>query len=61
LAAIAHLTALLANQPNAIPLQADELVTTGTLTVAHSIQAGESWSTELEGIPLSGLSVQFTA
>ncbi len=61
LAAIAHLTALLANQPNAVPLQANELVTTDTLTVAHSIQAGKIWTTELEDIPLSGLSVQFTA
>ncbi len=59
LAAIAHLTTLLANQPNAVPLQANELVTTGTLTAAHSIQAGETWSTELEVIPLSGISVQF--
>ena len=59
LAAIAHLTALLANQQNGVPLQANELVTTGTLTVAHSIQAGETWSTELEGIPLPGISVQF--
>ena len=42
-----------------VPLQANELVTTGTLTGAHSIQAGETWSTELEGIPLPGIFVQF--
>ena len=59
LAAIAHLNSLLAVQPNAIPLQANELVTTGTLTAALPICAGETWSTKLDGIPLPGISVDF--
>jgi 2-keto-4-pentenoate hydratase len=61
LAAVAHLIALLAKQPLASRLQADELVTTGTLTVARPIRAGETWSTVFEGIRLPGISVAFDA
>jgi len=49
-----------AKQPLASPLQADELVTTGTLTVARPIR-DETWSTVFEGIRLPGLSVAFDA
>jgi len=61
LAAIAHLIAVLAKQPKYKPLQASEMVTTGTITTALSIHAGETWRTELEGIALPGLSVEFIA
>ena len=61
LAAIAHLLAVMAKQPQAMPLQANELVTTGTLTPALPIHAGETWSTELNGIALAGICVQFVA
>ena len=57
--AVAHLIAVLAKQPEAKALQAGELVTTGTLTVALPIRAGETWSTALEGIALPGMSVEF--
>lgn len=56
MAAVAHLVAALAGQPQYPPLQAGELVTTGTVTAAYPVQAGERWTTEIEGIPLSGLS-----
>jgi 2-keto-4-pentenoate hydratase len=59
LAAIAHLIAVLVKQPQYMPLQANEMVTTGTITTALSIHAGETWRTELEGIALPGLSVEF--
>lgn len=59
LRALAHLTEVLATQPDAQPLQAGELVTTGTLTRAHSLAPGQTWSTELHGIPLPGLTVRF--
>jgi hypothetical protein len=36
------------------------MVTTGTITTALSIRTGETWRTELEGIALPGLSVEFT-
>lgn len=55
LAAIAHLIKLLEAQPRARPIQADELVTTGTLTAAMPIIAGQSWRTQFKGIALAGL------
>jgi 2-oxo-3-hexenedioate decarboxylase len=57
--AVAHLIAVLAKQSEVMALQAGELVTTGTLTVALPIRAGETWSTVLEGIALPGMSVEF--
>ena len=61
LAAVAHLIEVLARQPQYLPLQAGEIVTTGTLTPAQSVHAGEAWRTELSGIALPGLSVEFEA
>jgi 2-keto-4-pentenoate hydratase len=61
LAAVAHLIAVLGKQPNYMHLQANEMVTTGTITTALSVHAGETWRTELEGIALPGLSVEFMA
>jgi 2-keto-4-pentenoate hydratase len=61
LAAIAHLIAVLAQQPQYLPLHANEMVTTGTITTALSVHAGETWRTELEGIALPGLAVKFQA
>lgn len=59
LAAVAHLIAVLAKQPQYVPLQAQELLTTGTITTAHSIRPGETWRTRLEGIGLPDLCVEF--
>ena len=61
LAAVAHLIAALAELPQFQPLQAGEMVTTGTLTAAYPVQPGERWSTTLQGIALPGLSVEFEA
>ena len=36
-----------------------EIVSTGTLTDAHPVKAGERWSTVLEGLSLPGLSLTF--
>ena len=55
------LVAVLAKQPWAKALHAGELVTTGTLTAALPIHAGEAWSTILDGIALPGISVAFEA
>ena len=60
LAAVAYLSEVLAKQTQARPLQANELVTTGTLAGAYSVRVGETWCTELQGIALPGLSVTFT-
>ena len=42
LLAIAHLISVLAKQPEYMSLQANELVTTGTVTTAQPVRAGES-------------------
>ena len=57
LLAAAHLLRVLANQPEFAPVQAGELVTTGTLLSPPLIHAGETWITELSGIDLPGLTV----
>jgi 2-oxo-3-hexenedioate decarboxylase len=59
LKAVTHLADLLSAQPQASPLQAGELVTTGTLTAALPIKPGQTWSTELAGIALPGIIVSF--
>ena len=50
-----HLLRLLRDQQRFQPIQAGEIVTTGTLTSACPIGAGETWSTQLSGIGLDGL------
>jgi len=60
LMALAHLVALLAAQPESPPLAAGEIVSTGTLTDAHPVKAGERWSTDLHGFAVRGLQVEFT-
>ena len=59
LLALEHLIELLARQ-GAEPLRAGELVSTGVLTDAHSVQAGETWRTRIEGLPLPGLTLEFS-
>jgi 2-oxo-3-hexenedioate decarboxylase len=61
LAALAHLVAVLAKQAESEKLRAGDIVTTGTLTAAYPVGAGQAWRTELRGIPLPGLSVVFSA
>ena len=57
LKAVGHLMAVIAKQPHALPLQAGELVTTGTLTAALPIRAGQSWTTKFDDIALPGMTV----
>jgi len=61
LAAVTHLISALEKQPLAKALQGGELVTTGTLTQALPIRAGETWSTVFDDIALPGISVAFDA
>ncbi len=58
--ALAHLVEVLAIQPDFEPLHAGEIVSTGTLTDAHPVAPGETWSTSFKGLPLAGLKVKFT-
>ncbi len=41
------------------PLQAGEVISTGSLTDAKPISAGQEWRTELNGLPLHTLRVEF--
>lgn len=59
LAALAHLVELLAQDPDAPPLAAGEVVTTGTLTRALPVARGETWRTEITGLPVEGLRISF--
>ncbi len=58
--ALRHLVGLLASAPDGQPLAAGEIITTGTLTRALPVAAGEVWTTRLMGIPLEGARVRFT-
>ena len=67
--ALLHFVQSLRATPGAPPLRPGDVVTTGTLTDAWQVQAGQSWKTELGGIDameaasvagaLQGLSVRF--
>ncbi len=59
LTAIRHLVDLLAKDPFNPPLRAGEIITTGTLTRAFPVAAGETWSTQIEGIALEGVALKF--
>ncbi|MEJ0013971.1 MAG: hydratase [Bauldia sp.] len=41
-------------------LKPGEIVTTGTLTQAFRCYAGESWSTEISGLPVGGMRIAFS-
>jgi 2-oxo-3-hexenedioate decarboxylase len=57
--ALRHLTETLAQDPLSPPLAAGEIVTTGTLTRAFPVAAGEEWTTKLTGVPLEGARIRF--
>jgi 2-oxo-3-hexenedioate decarboxylase len=59
LSALRYLVDLLAGDHSNPPLRAGEIVTTGTLTAAFPVTAGETWSTKLSGLSLAGLTVTF--
>jgi 2-oxo-3-hexenedioate decarboxylase len=57
--ALRHLVDLLARDQVNPPLAAGEIVTTGTLTRALPVSAGETWTAELMGVALNGICVRF--
>lgn len=59
IAAIVHLMSVLDKQPDHTPLKAGEIVTTGTITTAHSVHAGHTWRSEVKGAELANLTIQF--
>lgn len=60
LLALKHLLGEIDRMPGADPIQAGEVVTTGTLTDARPILAGETWFTEFDTPLLDGLRVTFS-
>jgi len=59
LLALRHLVELLANDSHNPPLRAGETISTGTLTLAMPVSAGESWTTRVSGIPLEEIILRF--
>jgi 2-keto-4-pentenoate hydratase len=60
LLALRHLVELLANDTHNPPLGAGEIISTGTLTLAMPVKAGESWTTRVAaGVPLEKIDLRF--
>ncbi len=59
LSALRHFVRGLEGDPLGRRLKAGDLVTTGTVTRAFPVRAGERWQTALTGLPLPGLTVEF--
>ncbi len=57
--ALAHLTRVLHEQ-GAAAVQAGEIVTTGTITDAWPVEAGETWSSDYGALGVEGLVLTFT-
>lgn len=61
LRALHHLVKLLADDPHNPPLCAGEIISTGTLTLAMPVSAGETWTTTARGIPLEDITLRLEA
>lgn len=60
LSALRHAIEVIADDPDAAPIGAGEIVTTGTVTRAFPVKPGETWETTVSGLPLDNLRVTFT-
>jgi 2-oxo-3-hexenedioate decarboxylase len=58
--ALAHLVRLLATQPQFPPLARGEIITTGTVTDAWPVAAGETWASDYGSLGLGGVALSFT-
>jgi 2-keto-4-pentenoate hydratase len=59
LIALGYLVELLSKQPEADPLRAGEVISTGVITDAHPVAPAETWRTQISGVPLEGLTITF--
>jgi 2-keto-4-pentenoate hydratase len=57
--ALAHLIQVLADQPAHQPLEAGEIITTGTITNMWPITGGERWTSDYGSLGIDGLTVSF--
>jgi hypothetical protein len=55
--ALAHLVRVLRGQPHAPSLAAGEVITTGTITDAWPVEAGEAWSSDYGTLGMPGLTL----
>jgi 2-oxo-3-hexenedioate decarboxylase len=60
LSTISHLVGVLEKDKANPPLQAGEIITTGTVTRAFPVSPGETWNTRVIGLPLEGVALRFT-
>ena len=59
LQALRHLAELSEDDSHNPPLAAGEIITTGTLTLAMPVAAGQRWTTKVQGIPLGDIDLGF--
>jgi 2-oxo-3-hexenedioate decarboxylase len=59
LLALGFLIDLLKKQSDSPPLEAGEIVSTGTLTDAHPVAPGERWRTDFHGFAVRGMDITF--
>jgi 2-keto-4-pentenoate hydratase len=57
---LAELSSAIAQRFPAEPLSAGEIVSSGTLTAGHPTDRGDSWTVEVEGLPLPPLKLSLT-
>ena len=60
LSALRNVVEVLANDPTNPPIAAGEFVTTGTITRAFRMAAGELWRSEFSGAPFQGICLRLT-
>jgi 2-oxo-3-hexenedioate decarboxylase len=58
--ALGFIADLLSEQAFMQPLAAGEVVSTGTITDALPVKPGETWSTEITGLPVQNLTITYT-
>jgi 2-oxo-3-hexenedioate decarboxylase len=58
--ALSHLAEVLADQPQFPPLAAGEFVTTGTITDAWPVAAGETWQSDYGELAIAGIELTFS-
>jgi 2-oxo-3-hexenedioate decarboxylase len=59
LSVLRHLARLLTADSESPPLNAGDIVTTGTLTKAMPVKPGETWTAVPKGIALEGITLSF--
>jgi 2-oxo-3-hexenedioate decarboxylase len=60
LSALRHMVRGMTEYPTGLALRTGDLVTTGTVTRAFPIAPGETWRTQIDGLPTQGVSLRFS-